>query len=377
MNDPVDNKSVSAKQQLLAEMKWLDHVMGILSPHTEEYAVMRRIRTLVTSCIGARFYSQIEFDAACRRYRPDIKTGSKEYRRMLSEARYCMYCYGAVADDFFAERLYEKNHYGRNRFISTGKRYSLYQKFNGTVVIPEIDAKCDCAQFYREFYKRDFVCIRGESDRERFYEFFAKHDRAIIKPNREYGGHGVRLITASEVTAASDIFEKVLKEYGEAILEEIIIQDDRMAYFNRDSVNTIRVETVFIKGQAQILFTMLRYGSPGHIVDNLCGGGNSIMVDHRNGVTYSHTISGTIDPDSGIQVCGISIPRWNELLETGIKAAEQLSKYKLLAYDFALSKDKGWVMVEANSHGGFATVSRAGLCSELDMDELCRQSITE
>jgi len=194
----------------------------------EEYSLSQRIRRTITANIGRHYYPVADFDAALAHYLPDVQPHSKEYQRLLKDAMYCCYCYGAVPDDYFVEHYWEKNHFGRNRYISTGKRYRVYRAFNGKIIIPEIDAKTECAETFRDLFQRDFVRIAPENDAGAFADFFNRHDEGIIKPNRGYGGHGFQILQKSALGDYSQAYRNLVEQYGEAILEERIIQDHRM-----------------------------------------------------------------------------------------------------------------------------------------------------
>ena len=80
-------------------------------------------------------------------------------------------------------------------------------------------------------------------------------------------------------------------------------------------------------------------------MDNVCSGGLSAVVDTETGIVCSPGIDKLgykriLHPDSGEQIVGFRIPRWDEAM----------ALVKELA--IALSKD-GWVMVEGNDCGQF------------------------
>jgi len=57
-------------------------------------------------------------------------------------------------------------------------------------------------------------------------------------------------------------------------------------------------------------------------------------------------------PDSGCQILGMRLPRWEELRALGLALAERMPEQKYISWDFALT-DNGWVVVEGNCAGQF------------------------
>ena len=142
---------------------------------------------------------------------------------------------------------------------------------------------------------------------------------------------------------------------GGYILEELIQQDERMSKWNPSSVNTVRICS-FRKhdGSTEQLFPFFKTGRQGSVVDNAGQGGVYASVDACTGVICTdgmdengHTYKE--HPDSKITFVGWQIPCWNELMEMASKIHQSLPEgQKYVGFDFALSKDKGWLVVEGN-----------------------------
>lgn len=129
------------------------------------------------------------------------------------------------------------------------------------------------------------------------------------------------------------------------------------------------MEMIVRHGKAEPLFCWCRYGKEGSVTDNISNGGGAVMIDPTNGITYSNEFNGVCDPISGKQVVGIQIPHWSELVERAVSVMGEFPQYRLLAFDFALSKEKGWVLIEGNGLGGFH-VSGVGISPAHTMQAL-------
>ena len=89
-------------------------------------------------------------------------------------------------------------------------------------------------------------------------------------------------------------------------------------------------------------------------MDNVCSGGLSAVVDTETGIVCSPGIDKLgyrriLHPDSGEQIVGFRIPRWDEAMAL-VKELAMKTEDRYTGWDIALSKD-GWVMVEGNDCG--------------------------
>ena len=74
--------------------------------------------------------------------------------------------------------------------------------------------------------------------------------------------------------------------------------------------------------------------------------GSAVVGRMENGLSV------IFHPDSGCQILGMQIPRWDELRALGLELAAVLPEQKYISWDFALTDD-GWVVVEGNCAGQF------------------------
>ena len=91
-------------------------------------------------------------------------------------------------------------------------------------------------------------------------------------------------------------------------------------------------------------------------MDNVCSGGLSAVVDAETGIVCSPGFDKLgykciLHPDSGEQIVGFHIPRWDEAMAL-VKELAMKTEDRYTGWDIALSKN-GWVMVEGNDCGQF------------------------
>lgn len=94
----------------------------------------------------------------------------------------------------------------------------------------------------------------------------------------------------------------------------------------------------------------------GAVSDNASTGGLMAFVDINNGIVVSDAkdyLGNKYDkhPESSKAFRGLKIERWEELMELVKKLAIMLPNIHVIGWDFALSQDKGWQIVEGNVKG--------------------------
>lgn len=207
--------------------------------------------------------------------------------------------------------------------------------------------------FHRQILYFSFKSACQKEEMDRFKNFKIHNKEAIIKPIRGSKGLGVQKI---DLTMIESLCE--LKKYigRECVLEQIIVQSSEIGKFHPESVNTIRfVSAINQEGKYTHLFSMLRTGCGGSVVDNVGSGGIIALID-ENGKIVSDGMRGgeyfITHPDTNIKFKGFTIPYYDELCELVKEAHKKMPGQRLLGWDFALST-KGWDLVEVNPAPSF------------------------
>lgn len=315
----------------------------IVCPKRERMTFPRWLRSTLVSIFTAPYFDKEDFDRWFAKAFPNEPLNSAKYRWMLRDAMDCLVIYGLTSDNYFTGHCYEKNYAGRNDFITAGRMYRVYNAFNAEVHPIELFSKCGMYSVFQKFYRRDVLALESDADKPKFYAFLEEHGKGIIKPNLEYGGHGVRIITREEAQNAPGLFDRIVSENCGALIEEVLVQGKEMAHFNESSVNTVRIQMIVLHGKPEPLFCFVRYGKPGSLVDNISSGGSYVLVDPKCGITFSKTLNGTTDPITGKQVVGIQLPEWETMVQTAREVMLTIPQCHLLGMDFAYSEKYGWV----------------------------------
>ena len=261
------------------------------------------------------------------------------YRYMIAPKEYFMYNFRALND------------YGRSEFVGIRRLFLVWRKLWDPEICKIYDNKFFTYQTYKKYYGREVISISSDSDFSEFYAFTQRHDHFIVKPLDDYGGNGIHIMQVSSREEALAEFNEI-RAAGEAVVEELVVQDPDMARFNPDSVNTIRFVTFYYKGRLTKICAALRMGRNGSKVDNATYGGIFATIDIEYGIvyTYAESFKGekyAVHPDTGVQILGAKIPNWEELNSLVEELVKVVPQQKMVGWDLALTP-AGWVVIEAN-----------------------------
>ena len=274
-------------------------------------------------------------------------------RRLRRDVWFSFLVYDCPVSEYFLYRFDLLSHAGRCEYITEGEKVDICRRLAPDSVRAVLNDKWRTYQRFRPWFRRDAMKVDGSTSEAEYRAFAAAHPRFIAKPLNESCGHGVMLCDALEDDAGG--IPQALR--AGFILEELIEQAEAMARFHPASVNTIRCATFLKDGQAHILFTFLRIGRGGSIVDNAGAGGFAASVDPDTGIVVTPGVTeGGLEaichPDTGEQIVGTRIPRWDEMKAMALEMALSMPELPYISWDLALRED-GWVLVEGNSEGQF------------------------
>lgn len=284
---------------------------------------------------------------AVKKYRPSDKSEGLLARMVWNEVLYHI-----SYEEYFILNFENLSKKGKKEFIGESEKNRIADRLNNKKYETIFDNKDETYDYFKEFYGRDVVKVTGENDFEPFRDFAEKHTVFVAKPIMAACGFGVAIFETSDYPDTKDMFVSLCRDYRNAFLaEELIVQSEFTKSFHPISVNTVRINTVRTDKEIHIVHPFLRIGKGNSKIDNISSGGIMGLIDVETGiVTTTYDESGTkhvLHPDTGVQVLGTKIPRWNEAVEMVKKMAMVLPENRYTGWDVALT-EKGWIMVEAN-----------------------------
>ena len=186
-------------------------------------------------------------------------------------------------------------------------------------------------------------------------------ERVIIKPSRKTHGSGVQMFSSKD--GITDIKGKTVaqlfKEYKQDFLvQEWVRQHERMAALNSTSVNTIRVLSYRSGMEVLIIYSVVRIGRSGSVIDNQCAGGISTTVS-KEGRLGKYAFGGyaednIIKTDTGIMLEGYELPSYYKVIEFVKRLHLLLPFFNIVGWDVAIQEDGEPVLIEFNTNPGLS-----------------------
>lgn len=279
---------------------------------------------------------------------------------------YDRFRYQIEPDEYFMFGFANLNANGKREYIGSYERKELVHRLtlrpdDRTRVFSLTQNKYLTYLLLKDYYRREILLLNKEDDLIPFVDFLNRKENLILKPQGASLGDDVRLIRLSEIPDVKAFFDELMKVRS-WIVEEIVVQAEEMAGFHPQSLNTVRLVTLLFRGDVVFLFGCLRMGTGDSVVDNTAQGGLGAAIDVDTGIVISAGMdkkghSFLLHPDTGKQIIGFSVPRYEELKEMTVKLAKLLSEMKYVAWDCALTP-KGWCLIEANSAGHLTNQAR-------------------
>lgn len=180
------------------------------------------------------------------------------------------------------------------------------------------------------------------------------------------GGHGIQIL--DDCGSNREELIEALNHRDNYIVQTLIEQHPVLARFNPESVNTIRIMTLVLKGNVHVLSSVLRMGVNGARVDNASSGGIVCGIDISGTlkpVAYDSAANLLLKHPQGEDFEGTVTPSFHECVDTAKRLAPRFSNYtRLISWDFSVDSSGEPILIEANFTGG-----------QLDFHQLCNGPI--
>lgn len=286
--------------------------------------------------------------------KPEERENRKLLRKLTDDMIKCWLEYLALPYEYFLFNFRNRSDKERMEFETDIDRIQTLLRVTGKkVFLDEINNKYNFYTLAKPFFHREVIRIDKNTSPDEFVNFCARVKEVFIKPLESSQGRGAQVFTYSTNKDAIEFFNQLNTDKVSWMVEERIKQSNSMGQWNETSVNTIRIPSFLRDGKLTIMWTRMRVGKKGAIVDNAGAGGIVVNVDPQSGIITSDGIDESHNrfqkhPDSNLVFKGWKVPRWEELL----KIVEDLhrsifNRHVYIAWDFALTDD-GWVVVEGN-----------------------------
>lgn len=186
-------------------------------------------------------------------------------------------------------------------------------------------------------------------------------DRVIIKPSRESKGYGVQLFSVNN--GVTDLNGKTLgqlfKEYDkDFLIQDCVKQHKDMEILNPTSLNTLRILSYRSGMEILIIYSVIRIGRIGQVIDNQCAGGisTSIRKDGKLGkYAFGGYFSDNIEKtDTGVVLEDYQLPSYDKAIELVKRLHLKLPFFNIVGWDVAIQEDGEPILIEFNTNPGLS-----------------------
>lgn len=267
---------------------------------------------------------------------------------------YCGFRYGAGHSDYRLCEFYNLTPPQRATYVTRGINNQLVRKLNDPEACAQLEDKTCFNRLFAAQIGRDWLDLSSASFEE--FEAFMKNRESIIaKPVAATCGVGVRKVSSGDYPGLREMYEDLIKT-GSTLVEEYIRQHEDLSGLYPHSVNTLRIVTVLTEGTPHVVYSYIRMGNGGRVVDNINAGGMTAPIRLADGVIQyaafdKNSVYYETHPETGEKIAGFVIPFWQEAMELCKSAALMVPKVGYIGWDVAVTPD-GPILIEANHFPG-------------------------
>ena len=258
---------------------------------------------------------------------------------------------GAEYKDYVAYRFWELDEEVQKTYFTKGDANALRKKYNTNKDnIRFFMNKNEFNEKFEQFLGRPWG-YTSQISLDDFCARFAGQKKIIYKPLADSCGHGVTVFDLTSEEMAS-VHEKIVA-LPEGVVEGYVIQHPEMSKYSRNSVNTVRLVSVYAFGKVNVLYAAMRMGGGEAVVDNFHAGGVLALIDIETGVLNTEAIdlAGKFyenHPVTGEKIVGFQIPYWQEVIRLIEKAGTVVEGVGYVGWDIAITEN-GPILIEGNT----------------------------
>lgn len=274
---------------------------------------------------------------------------------IFCDMAWCILRYGVGYLDYHVFGFAKIHGSRRKTFMTMNHNVALARMVNDSSLYPILNDKFLFLEHYGSFMGRDWLDLRT-ADARALEEFCKAKGVVFAKPSGAFGGKGVERISYSEDMDFDALFARLTRGQ-QFLVEEAICQHEELNRICHKSVNTLRVVTVMVQGEAKFVYSLLRMGSGDGHVDNISSGGMYTLADSEGRLNFPAFCDKTglyyeEHPMSHVAFRGYQIPFFKEAVELCKKAAMVEPRLGYIGWDVAITPN-GPILVEGNNLPGY------------------------
>lgn len=268
---------------------------------------------------------------------------------------------GTGYTDYFRGNFIDLTREEKKTFATAKRFYKLIDYLNDEEYNIVLGDKLIFDEMFREYLKRDFINLR-KSSVEDFEKFLSDKTTVFAKETKGECGHGISKISVNDIDDVGKLYNK-LKDNGQLLVEDAIVQNDDLNVINPYVVNSFRIVTVYKDGVAKVIANALRInqddtdviGCTNDLYFSLGADGkiDSNVVDDYGQVYDTHPMTGVKFED--VHIAGVK-----EAFDMVEEAHLRIPQVRYIGWDVAFSV-KGPVIVEGNEYPGYGILQHYAL----------------
>ena len=192
-------------------------------------------------------------------------------------------------------------------------------------------------------------------------------EQVIIKPAMKMQGDGVALLTVRDGKTninnltIGELFKKYKHNF---LIQERVKQHKDLAALNPTSVNTMRILTYRSGMEVLLVYSVIRIGRSGQVIDNQCAGGISTTIS-KEGKLGKSAFGGFSEDnvqvtDTGIRLDGYQLPSYDKAIEFVKRLHMKLPYFNIIGWDVSIEENGEPILIEYNTNPG---LSQSAFCS--------------
>lgn len=278
-------------------------------------------------------------------------TTGKSAPVLLFDLLVCGVKYNAGYMDYLIARMDLLDSKQRKTVITRGISNNIVRRMNDKNYWHIFDDKQQFNQTFARWVKRQSMRFDKNTGLEELKDFLQDKESVFVKPIEGSSGVGVHKLSGEQIQNVEEVFSH-LKDFGVSIVEETVIQHERLQALCPTSVNTVRVATLLGDYKEGIVYAFLRVGN-GQVMDNVDCGGMAARINLEDGVitTPAADKQGNVfekHPMTGTPFVGFTLPYFDEAKTMCLEAMRVVPQLRFVAWDVAITPD-GPVFIEGNS----------------------------
>jgi hypothetical protein len=181
--------------------------------------------------------------------------------------------------------------------------------------------------------------------------------KIIVKNIVSKGGKGILILNKNSLgEQLPGVYDTLLNQ--SFVFQEIVSNHDLINKIYEHSVNTLRVDTLYVDKEVHVLGACMRFGVGGNLIDNASAGGFYVPMDHIKGTLLKYGVQNIQNngrcfrkhPDTDFVLKGFEVPFYKESIQL-VKELTRLLPNKIIGWDIAVTNE-GPLVIEGNHDPG-------------------------